>query len=146
VVAVHVGMRVMERIKVDEMKVVPLTLFGGTYGIVIAGFIAWGDKQGGFFGAEGDFAFQGAEITPGWQIIGVVVTLAIAAVTGLALTLALEKTVGLRVSEEAERDGFDLHYWGITATAPQPDLGALEPAATGLPRDGRADQDVVPAV
>jgi ammonia channel protein AmtB len=133
--AVHVGMKFMERIKVDEMKVVPLTIFGGGFGIIAAGFIAWGEKQGGFFGAEGEFALQGAQITPWMQILGVVITLAIGLGSGLALVLLLEKTVGLRVSPEAERDGFDLHYWGIPPVSHQPDLAAMEAETNGHSED-----------
>lgn len=129
VVAVHIGMRVMERIGIDELKVVPLTLFGGTYGIIMVGFIAWGTKQGGFFGAPGDFALHGAEINPLMQIIGVAVTVAIAGVSGLALVLLLDKTVGLRVSRQAEQDGFDLTFWGISRTPHQSDLAAMDGAS-----------------
>lgn len=148
VVAVHIGMRVVARLGIDELKVVPLTLFGGIYGIVAVGFIAWGDKQGGFFGAEGDFAFQNSSINPGMQILGVLITLAIAVVSGLVLTLLLEKTVGLRVSKQAERDGFDLHYWGITASSQGSDVHALEPVGSGTPGGRVSDSppDAVPAV
>jgi ammonia channel protein AmtB len=148
VVAVHIGMRFMARIGVDEMKVVPLTVFGGIYGIVVAGFIAWGTKQGGFFGAEGDFVFQGAEINPLWQIIGVLVTLGIAGVSGLVLVFLIEKTIGLRVSRQAEVDGFDLTFWGIERNLRHSDIGALDGDAVVPPRDGDSPRspDRVPAV
>lgn len=146
VVAVQIGMKVMERIGIDEMKIVPLTLFGGGYGIIMVGFISWGTKQGGFFGATGDFALQNASINPLWQIVGVAVTLAIAGVSGLALVFLLEKTMGLRVSRQAEIDGFDATYWGIARQPHQPDLAALEGIAAPGGRVAPPDPDPVTAV
>jgi ammonia channel protein AmtB len=110
-VAVYLGMLFMRRIRVDESKIVPLTLFGGGYGAIASGFVAWHTKIGGYFGATGDFAPQHAEITPWMQLLGLGVTLGIAAVTGLALILLLEKTIGLRVTEDEELAGLDATYW-----------------------------------
>jgi Amt family ammonium transporter len=112
--AVYLGMRFMRAIKVDEGKVVALTLFGGIYGVVVSGFFAWHTKVGGFFGiTEGKYAFQNAEVTPWMQILGVVIVLAIAGVTGLILVFALEKTIGLRVTAPEEDAGLDATYWGL---------------------------------
>lgn len=111
-VVAYFGMVAMRRLRIDETKIVPLTLFTGSYGITATGFVAWGTPTGGYFGLTGEYAFQGAEITPWWQLIGLVVTIAIAGVSGLALVLLLEKTIGLRVSEESEIAGLDAHYWG----------------------------------
>jgi ammonia channel protein AmtB len=110
---IYFGIRVMQRLRIDETKVVPLALFGGVYAAIIAGFVGWGTKTGGYFGMTGTYAPQHAEITPWTQLLGVGVTLGIALVSGLALILLLEKTIGLRVSEKQELDGLDSAYWGF---------------------------------
>jgi ammonia channel protein AmtB len=101
------------RAGIDEAKIVPLGIGAGIYGAVVTGIVAWGDGTGGFIGIqEGEFAFQNAEINLGWQLIGIAVTLGMAAVTGVVI-LVLEKTVGLRVSEEEELRGLDAVYWNV---------------------------------
>jgi ammonia channel protein AmtB len=103
----------LHRAQIDEAKVVPLGLGAGIYGAIVVGFVAWGDKTGGFLGIEsGEFAFQNAEINVGWQLIGIAVTLGMAAVTGLVILL-MEKTIGIRVSEEQEVEGLDVVYWNV---------------------------------
>jgi ammonia channel protein AmtB len=125
-IAVYLGMLFTRRIGIDESKIVPLTLFGGGYGAIVSGFVAWHTKIGGYFGATGDFAPQHAEITPWMQILGLGVTVGISAITGLALILLLEKTIGLRVKEHEELVGLDATYWNsppmendLPAVAPQ---------------------------
>lgn len=104
---------VLLRLRIDDKKIVPLTLGGGVYAVLAAGIVGSGDKTGGYFEiTEGDFAFQGATINLGHQIVGLAVTLGIAIVTGLALVLLLEKTIGLRVPSEQEYAGLDETLWG----------------------------------
>jgi ammonia channel protein AmtB len=129
-VVTYLGMLAMTRLRIDETKIVPLTLFTGSYGAITTGFVAWHTKTGGYFGATGEYAPQHAEITPWWQLVGLGVTIGIAAVSGLVLIFLLEKTVGLRISEESEIAGLDIAYWG---TPP--------PVGDVLPDDVR---DVVP--
>jgi Amt family ammonium transporter len=121
-VATYIGVRTMGRLGIDDTKIVPLTLFGGTYGAIVTGFVAWGTKTGGYFGGTGDYAFQHAEITPWWQIAGWAVTVAIALMSGLIVILLLEKTVGLRVSEDQEIAGLDVSYWDSPPSADDVDL------------------------
>jgi Amt family ammonium transporter len=99
------------RLKIDDKKIVPLALGGGLYSAVAAGIVGAGDKTGGFFGLTGKYAPQHATITLGWQLIGILVTVAIALVSGLIVILGLEKTIGLRVTEEQEVAGLDETYW-----------------------------------
>jgi Amt family ammonium transporter len=99
------------RLKIDDKKIVPLALGGGIYSAIAAGIVGAGDKTGGFFGLTGKYAPQHATITLGWQLIGILVTVAIALVSGLIVILGLEKTIGLRVTEEQEIVGLDETYW-----------------------------------
>jgi Amt family ammonium transporter len=100
------------RLRIDDKKIVPLALGGGIYGAIAGGVVGWGDKTGGYFGLTGKYALQNATINVGWQAIGVIVTVAIALVSGLVVILGLEKTIGLRVKDEEEVAGLDETYWG----------------------------------
>ena len=100
------------KLRLDDKKVVPLTLGCGTVGAFSGAIVASGEKTGGFFGiTEGKYAFQSQEISFGMQAAAYGVTIAIAAVSGLILILALEKTIGLRVRDEDEITGLDATYW-----------------------------------
>ena len=103
------------RMGIDEPKVLPLALGPGIVGAVATGFIAWGTATGGYPGIEeGAYAFQHAEITPWWQLAGVGVTMAIAAIPCFIMCLIFERTKrGLRITEEEELAGLDQTYWGI---------------------------------
>ena len=104
------------KLGLDEPKVAPLVLGPGIYAALMPGIVEAGTKTGGFIGiTDGKFAFQNSEITFGWQLIGLLVTIGIALVSGLVVIFALEKTNSLRVSDEAEIEGLDSHYWGVPA-------------------------------
>ena len=106
--------RISLRMGIDEPKVIPLALGPGIVGAILTGFIAWGTATGGYPGLEGGYALQHAEITPWWQLIGVIVTMAIAAIPCFIMCLIFERTKkGLRVSEEEELVGLDQSYWGV---------------------------------
>lgn len=107
--------KALQAIRIDDPKIGPLTLGAGVYGAIVAGFVGWNVKTGGFFGLEGSYGFQHAEITPWWQIVGVIVTIGISALSAFVLCVALERTIGLRVSEETEIAGLDKGYWGTSA-------------------------------
>lgn len=103
----------MVRLRIDDKKIVPLTLGGGIYAVLAAGIAGSGQATGGYFEIEsGAYAFQNATINIGHQIVGLAVTLGIATVSGLVLILLLEKTIGLRVDEADEREGLDEAKWG----------------------------------
>ena len=103
--------KLMYVIRIDDKKIVPLALGGGIFSALAAGVVGAGDKAGGFFGLEGEFAPFHATIGIGWQLIGVLVTIGIALVSGLILIIGLEKTIGLRASEDDEIAGLDVTYW-----------------------------------
>lgn len=104
--------RLAARFGIDDAKVVPLGLGCGIVGAIACGFIEWGTKTGGYFGATGGYALRHAEINPGWQAIGVLAIVALAGISSLIMALFFEKVGGLRVSEETEIEGFDRTYWG----------------------------------
>ena len=111
----------------DEHKLTPLFLGAGSYGILMVGLVGWGtDKGGHFFLTEGDYAFQQAEINVLWQVIGLVVILGTGVVTAWVLAVILERTIGLRLSEEEQVAGVDKGGWDLVSD--------LEPVATnGVP-------------
>ena len=116
----------LHRTGIVETKVIPLGLGAGIYGALVVGFVAWGDKTGGYFGlTEGTYAFQGAEINPFWQLVGIAVTMGIAILTGLILIYGLDVLIGIRVSDEEEVEGLDEAYWDV------PPVGADLPLARG---------------
>jgi ammonia channel protein AmtB len=78
----------------------------------MVGIVKWGTPTGGYFGIEeGKYAFLGAEINLWWQLIGLLAIGAIALVSAVVIVLGVEKTIGLRVSEEQEIAGLDVSYW-----------------------------------
>jgi ammonium transporter, Amt family len=129
----------MQRLRIDDKKIVPLALGGGVYAALAAGIAGAGQATGGYFELEnGNYAFQHATITIGHQLLGVGATLGISLVTGLVLIVGLEKTIGLRVSHEAEVAGLDESNWGSGPAHEFEDLPAVRPAA-------RADGPLVAA-
>ena len=103
----------VRRAGIDEPKVIPLALGPGIVGALACGFIAWGTKTGGYPGLEGEFALQNSEITPWWQLAGVVAVMAVSAIPCFVMCLIFERFGGLRVSEEDELLGLDLAHWDV---------------------------------
>ena len=98
----------------DEHKLTPLFLGAGTYGIIMVGLVSWGTAKGGhFFLTEGDYAFQNAEINVFWQLIGLVVIVGAGVLTAAILAPILERTTGLRLSEEEQVAGVDSGDWDL---------------------------------
>ena len=126
------------RLRIDDKKVVPLTLGGGVYSVLVAGIVGAGKKTGGYFGLKGAYAPQHESITFGWQFIALAVVVGISLITGLIVIVGLEKTIGLRVSEETEIAGLDKHYW-LAPPAPYDD--GPEAAPLGGPRDTLGSQN-----
>jgi Amt family ammonium transporter len=114
----------------DEHKLTPLFLGAGSFGLIMVGLVGWGTKQGGYLGIEsGDFAFQHASINVFWQLLGIVVSVGFGVVTAAVLAPILERTIGLKLDEDAMAAGLDAHDWEIEHD--------LEPVAGG-PALGRS--------
>ena len=94
----------------DSLDVVGVHLVAGLVGTVALGFIALPvDGEGGGLFYGGGFAQLGA------QIVATVVAIVFSAVMTLIIGLAIHKTMGFRVSEEAEVNGVDLSEHAETA-------------------------------
>lgn len=136
----------VEQQRYDERKIIPLCLGAGYYGVVVTSFFMWanGTEVGGFFGIqEGEFAFQNAEVTPWWQLIGLGATALIAGVSALVVVLGLERTVGLRVDEATEIRGLDWEYWGSPGVTTGDEPGQLDiPGMLGGGAEGRRTEEV----
>ncbi len=117
------GERLLLAVGIDEPKVAPLALGPSIYSVLMAGIVGAGVPQGGFFGIkDGAFAFQHATVNLGMQVLGLMVIVGLTAVTAFVVTYLIERTVGLRVSAEAEEKGLDVSLWmqAVSASAPEP--------------------------
>jgi ammonium transporter, Amt family len=106
--------KLLRRLQIDEPKVLPLAFGPGVVGALLTGFIAWGTKTGGYPGLEGKYALGHAIITPWWQLVGVLTTMAVSGIPCLVLCLIFERVGKLRVSEETELIGLDAAHWDTT--------------------------------
>lgn len=114
----------VDKRRIDDAKVFPLAC-AALVGDVCVGLLAWGTPTGGYFGLEGDYGFQHAQIDLGWQLVGIVVTIAIGVVSAFVLLTVIGAITPLRVSAEEELNGID---WS-PRHEPEGD-SHLEPAAT----------------
>lgn len=113
----------MQRFRIDEPKVIPLALGPGIVGALLCGFVEWGTKTGGYPGLEGAYALQHAEITPWWQLAGIVLTMLLAAIPCYLICIAFERSKGgLRITEAEELAGLDQTYWGLDNYGDEPAL------------------------
>jgi Amt family ammonium transporter len=132
-VAALLGVKLMHRLRINEFRIVPLTLLPTIYGAIMAGFVGWGEKQSGWFTiTEGPYAFQHAEINVWWQLVGIGATIGITGIAALVILGVLEKTVGLRISDEDAERGFDAVYWSGT---PGYEPAVLRSSGNGQGRD-----------
>ncbi|MCI0633928.1 MAG: hypothetical protein L0206_08455, partial [Actinobacteria bacterium] len=89
-------------------------LGASSYGLIMVGLVSWGTAQGGYIGlTEGDFAFRNAEVNVFWQLIGLVVVVGAGVVTAGVLAFILERTIGLRLTEEEQIAGVDRGDWDL---------------------------------
>lgn len=106
----------MQRRQIDEHKLIPVLMGAGSYGLIMLGIFKAGTPRGGYIGVEqGPYAFQHGEIGILMQVVGVLVCIGLGAVTAFVLSFVLERTTGLRVSDDDQADGLDRYYWGLEA-------------------------------
>ncbi|WP_296475753.1 ammonium transporter, partial [Roseinatronobacter sp.] len=99
---------------IDEHKLFPLFLGAGSYGLIMLGIFKAGTPRGGYLGIEeGAYAFQHGQIGIVMQVVGTLACIGAGAVTALVVGLILEKTIGLRISEDAQADGLDKLAWDV---------------------------------
>jgi Amt family ammonium transporter len=112
----------LRRLRIDEDKLGPMILGPGIFGAIAGGFLTWGTKTGGYPGVtSGKYEFQASTIAPWWQLLGVLVAVLGSALITFVVCWILERTTGLRVTEEQERAGMDATFWsGHLPVASQP--------------------------
>ena len=98
----------------DALDVVGVHLVGGILGSLMVGLFA--DRAVNPAGRDGLFAGGGLHLL-GEQAIAVGATLVFSFVVSYALAFAIDRTIGLRVSADAENEGLDLTQHAETAYA-----------------------------
>ena len=96
----------------DALDVVGVHLVGGILGALTIGFFA--TKMTNSAGANGIF-YKGGWSLLGHQVVAVVAVVAYSFIATFILAKVLDKTIGLRINEEAEFAGLDLSQHGETA-------------------------------
>jgi Amt family ammonium transporter len=123
----------IDRLKVDD-PVGAVSVHGvcGIWGVIAVGLFAREDVEG--FWSQGLF-FGGGTDQLVSQLIGIVAIIAWTAVTTGILFLVLKHTIGLRVSEQEELEGLDVHEhgapgYGIDSFADSATLSTAQPVKT----------------
>jgi len=129
---------------IDEHKLFPLFLGAGVFGMIMVGIFKAGTPRGGYLGIEeGAYAFQHGSISLLMQLAGIGACIGAGVVTAFVLSLILENTIGMRVSEEDQIDGLDHKIWGLDAdvvthadNTPRAGQTTATPGAGAMPAAG----------
>jgi ammonium transporter, Amt family len=109
----YLALKLKSILKLDDaLDVIGVHLVGGLLGALLLGFFATKDVNG--LGADGVFFGGGSKLLVN-QIIASVATLAWSGVITFIIAMAIHKTIGLRVNEDAEAQGLDLSEHQETA-------------------------------
>ncbi|MED5803838.1 hypothetical protein VX037_22680 [Gordonia sp. Z-3] len=135
-----VGHKVLERLRIDDAKA-PLAVLPGVVGMIVTGFVGWHTAQGGYPGLTGEYEFQGAQVTPWMQVVGVAIALVLSFGTGLVLALVLKRFGGLRIDEDAEVLGQD-RQWTAGHQSTTSDVTVVEAADHGGPGDRPREREL----
>jgi Amt family ammonium transporter len=87
----------------DSLDVVGVHLVGGLVGTILIGFLATADAPAGVDG----LLYGGGAEQLGKQVVGALAVLGVSFVVTLIIGLAIQKTIGFRISEEDEVTGID---------------------------------------
>jgi ammonium transporter, Amt family len=148
-VIVVYGVELLEWLRIDDpIGAVPVHGMCGIWGTLSLGFFASGE-----FGATGQFAadnsapLKGLLYGGGFQVltaqfIGSAIITVSTLVVGLAMMYAVNAMGILRVSEEGEREGLDLHEHGISAYPEYVISAMASPSAMTLHRETGAAASV----
>ncbi|MED5510336.1 MAG: ammonium transporter [Pseudomonadota bacterium] len=117
----------LQKRKIDDHKLLPLFAGVGSYGLIMTGLLHIGVPHGGYVGIEeGPYAFQHGEIGVLMQFVGIAVCLGMGMLTAWVMSIILNSTIGMRVSDEDQAEGLDKVKWGIE---PDVDPVAEKPSA-----------------
>ncbi len=112
-VVCYLALRIKSMLNLDDaLDVIGVHLVGGLVGAILLGLFATKDVNG--LGADGLFFGGGAKLL-GNQIIASVATIVWSGVMTAVIALAIHKTIGLRVNEDAEAQGLDISEHQETA-------------------------------
>jgi ammonium transporter, Amt family len=112
-VVCYLALKLKSILKLDDaLDVIGVHLVGGLLGSLLLGLFATKDVNG--LGADGVFFGGGAKLMVN-QIIASAATLAWSGTVTFVIAMAIHKTIGLRVSEDAEAQGLDLSEHQETA-------------------------------
>jgi ammonium transporter, Amt family len=112
-VVCYLALSLKSLLKIDDsLDVIAVHLVGGLLGSLLLGFFA--DSSINSFGFDGVFFGGGFGLLTD-QIVGAVATLAYSGAVTFALAFAIDKTIGLRVDQEAEMIGLDQSQHAETA-------------------------------
>ncbi len=140
-VIVVMGVELLEYLRIDDpIGAVPVHGMCGIWGTLSLGLFASGE-----FGATGQFAADNSAPLKGLfygggfqvliaQVIGSAIITVSTFVVALALMYAVNAMGMLRVSEEGESEGLDLHEHGISAYPEYVISAMASPAAMTIPR------------
>jgi Amt family ammonium transporter len=111
--ACYAALSLKKRFKLDDsLDVIAVHLVGGILGSLLLGLFA--DKAVNSLGADGLFLGGGARLL-GEQALAVVVTFAFSFLVTFAMAKVLDRTIGLRVSDDDELIGLDQSQHAETA-------------------------------
>jgi Amt family ammonium transporter len=101
----YLSLKLKNLLRVDDsLDVLAVHLIGGLFGSIALGFFA--DKSATGIGADGVFFGGGADLLVD-QLVAVGAVIAFSFVVSYLIAYIIEKTIGLRVDEEAELRGLD---------------------------------------
>lgn len=99
---------------IDEHKLFPVFAGAGSYGLIMTGLLHMGTPRGGYIGIEeGAYAYQHGEIGVLMQLAGIVLCLGVGMLTAWIMSIILDNTIGMRVSDEDQAEGLDKVIWGL---------------------------------
>lgn len=117
--AAYATYRLLRKVGIDDAKFGPLALGPVVWGIVVGGFTEWGERTGGYFGiTEGAYAFQHAQVTPFWQLVGLVVVVVVVSAITLTLATLLDRAGRLRLTDQEREQGMDELFWDAVPADP----------------------------
>jgi Amt family ammonium transporter len=141
-VIVVYGVELLEWLRIDDpIGAVPVHGICGIWGTLSLGLFASGEfGSTGQFAADNSAPLKGLFYGGGFQVliaqaIGSLIITASTFAVALVLMYAVNAFGMLRISEEAEREGLDLHEHGISAYPEYVISAMAAPAAMTIPRD-----------
>lgn len=132
-VAAFITHLVLDRLGIDDPKIGPLALGAGLYAAVTSGFVGWHTPTGGFFDGGPGYALQHAQITPGMQIGGAALSVALGVVTALLFCLVAGATKTLRLTQAEQELGADARWRGSVELEIRPTVPVGVESMAGTP-------------